>query len=80
MKMATKREDIGNLVEKTMKNRDITSNTPEKFTPPPKRQVQIRFDPGDYETLQMIAHNKGSTAAALIREAVKGIIKREAMG
>jgi hypothetical protein len=78
--MATKREDISNLVEKTMIGRDITSNSPEKFNPPPKRQVQIRFDPGDYETLQRIAHNKGSTAAALIREAVKGIIKREITG
>jgi len=82
--MATKREGIDSLVKKTMINRDIASNTTEiipkeggRFTPPPKRQVQIRFDPGDYEELQMIAYRKGTKAAALIREAVKDILKKE---
>ena len=82
--MATKRGDIQNLVNKTMENRDISSNTPKVTLPeggkrkyPPKQQVQIRFDPGDYEALQDIAHRRGTKAAALIREAVKEIIRKE---
>jgi hypothetical protein len=48
-----------------------------RFDPPVKRQVQIRFDPGDYETLQRIAYRKGTVAAALVRQAVKDIIRTE---
>jgi hypothetical protein len=81
--MATKREDIDDLVKKTMEGRDIAASAPAvpgkagNFTPPPKRQVQVRFDPGDYEKLQMIAYRRGTKAAALIREAVKEIIKKD---
>jgi cellulose biosynthesis protein BcsQ len=53
-----------------------TAPVPVKFNSPAKRQVQIRFDPGDYEKLQVIAYRKGTKAAALIREAVKEIIKK----
>jgi hypothetical protein len=48
-----------------------------RFDPPVKKQVQIRFDPGDYETLQRIAYRKGTVAAALVRQAVKDIIRAE---
>jgi hypothetical protein len=48
-----------------------------RFDPPVKKQVQIRFDPGDYETLQRIAYRKGTVAAALVRQAVKDIIRTE---
>jgi hypothetical protein len=81
--MATKREDIEDLVKKTMEGRDIAASAPgeagetAKFTPPSKRQVQVRFDPGDYEKLQIIAYRKGTKAAALIREAVKEIIQKD---
>jgi hypothetical protein len=84
--MATKREDIEKLISKTMEGRDITASVPAEeaqsgvmgpFTPPAKRQVQIRFDPGDYETLQRIAYRKGTKASALIRQAVKDIIRQE---
>jgi hypothetical protein len=84
--MATKKKDIDNLIDDSMKGRNIaasvpTSNAPakplERFKPPVKRQIQIRFDPGDYEILQRIAYRKGTSAAALVREAVKEIIKRE---
>jgi hypothetical protein len=37
--------------------------------------VSIRFDSGDYETLQKIALEEGTTAASLVRKAVKNIIK-----
>jgi hypothetical protein len=82
--MATKREDIDGLVKKTMEGRDIAASASRdaaegaaKFDPPPKRQVQVRFDPGDYEKLQMIAYRKGTKAASLIREAVKEIIRKD---
>jgi hypothetical protein len=81
--MATKREDI----PKTMEGRDIRPSIPRaipesgaRFDAPPKRQVQVRFDPGDYEKLQRIAYGKGTKAAALIREAVKEIIKKDESG
>jgi hypothetical protein len=87
MDMATKREDIEDLVKKTMEGRDIAASVPAeipegtaKFTPPTKRQVQVRFDPGDYEKLQRIAYRKGTKAAALIREAVKDIIRKDENG
>jgi hypothetical protein len=85
--MATKRGDIEDLVKKTMEGRDIAASAPPdaregaaKFDPPPKRQVQVRFDPGDYEKLQVIAYRKGTKAAALIREAVKEIIRKDGTG
>lgn len=84
--MATKREDLDGLVKKSMEGRDIASSAPADseepgaFTPPPKRQVQVRFDPGDYEKLQRIAYGKGTKAAALIREAVKEIIRKDGGG
>jgi hypothetical protein len=84
--MATKRAGIEDLVNKTMKGRDIVANVPAgswghgTFNPPPKRQVQIRFDRGDYEKLQMIAYRRGTKAAALIREAVKVIIRKDKTG
>ena len=69
--MATKRKDMKELVEKTMENRDIRSNTQEikpidGWKTHQKRQVQVRFDEGDYEALQEIASNRGTKAAALI--------------
>jgi hypothetical protein len=42
--------------------------------------VSIRFDEGDYERLTAIALEQGSTAASLIRAAVKGIIRQDVGG
>ena len=81
--MATKRENIDNLVSKSMESRNIASSQAEenvkrgRFITPKKQQVQIRFDPGDYETLQRIAYRKGTKAAALVRQVVKEYIKNE---
>ena len=38
--------------------------------------ISIRFDEGDYEALQHIAREHGTTAASLVRKAVKDIIKK----
>ena len=81
--MATRRENIDSLVSKSMEGRNIASSPAEenkkrgRFTTPRKQQVQIRFDPGDYETLQRIAYRKGTKAAALVRQVVKEYIKAE---
>ena len=81
--MATKRENIDKLVSKSMESRNIASSQAEengkrnRFITPKKQQVQIRFDPGDYETLQRIAYRKGTKAAALVRQVVKEYIKNE---
>jgi hypothetical protein len=37
--------------------------------------ASIRFDQGDYEVLRQIALEQGTTAAAMIRKAVKDIIR-----
>jgi hypothetical protein len=37
--------------------------------------VSIRFDEGDYERLKEIAQEQGTNGAALVRKAVKDIIK-----
>jgi predicted transcriptional regulator len=37
--------------------------------------VSVRFDEGDYERLQSIAREQGTTAASLVRKAVKTIIR-----
>jgi hypothetical protein len=64
-----------------MEGRDIAASAPAgpeeegKFSPPNKRQVQVRFDPGDYEKLQRIAYRKGTKAAAIVRQLVKEFIK-----
>jgi hypothetical protein len=83
---------IENLISQTMEGRDIAASVPVgagaapqtvppvaqgRFDPPVKKQVQIRFDPGDYEMLQRIAYRKGTVAAALVRQAVKDIIRAE---
>ena len=83
--MATKKPDIAALVNQSMEGRNITS-TPatepepqqrERFKPSPKQAVMVRFDEGDYGILQRIAERKGTKASALIRQAVKEIIKTE---
>jgi len=83
--MATKRPSIASLVDKSMEGRnlDAAPGTEKaqlpggRFTPAPKRQVLIRLDDGDYADLQQIAARKGTKAAALIRQAVKEIIRTE---
>jgi hypothetical protein len=72
--LATKRADIESLVGASMENRGIAAARPPE---PRKRQVQIRFDPGDYEALQRIARRKGTKAAALVRQLAKEYIEAE---
>jgi uncharacterized protein (DUF4415 family) len=85
--MATKKSRIGDLIDKSMEGRELpgepepTAPIPERsrarFKPNPKQAVVIRLDEGDYGTLQRIAERKGTKAAALIRQAVKEMIRQE---
>jgi hypothetical protein len=85
--MATKKPKLADLVDKSMEGRELpgeaeSSAAPpgkrrERFKPGPKQAVVIRLDEGDYGALQLIAERKGTKAAALIREAVKEIIRND---
>ncbi|MDR0553472.1 MAG: hypothetical protein LBG76_01545 [Treponema sp.] len=85
--MATKKPGIAALVDKSMEGRELPgepepSAAPpdkgrERFKPNPKQAVVIRLDEGDYGILQRIAERKGTKAAALIRQAVKEMIRQE---
>lgn len=44
--------------------------------PPARELKKIRLDDGDFEKLQEMAIAEGTTAAALIRRAVKELIRR----
>jgi hypothetical protein len=84
--MATKKPKLAELIDKSMEGRELSCE-PEasapleqnrvRFKPTPKQAVVIRFDEGDYGILQRIAERKGTKAAALIRQAVKEIIRQE---
>jgi hypothetical protein len=84
--MATKKPDIASLVQESMSGRDLSLGADSyqeeagrteraAFTKPAKRAVTVRFDEGDYQKLQRIAALQGTSAAALLRQAAKGIIK-----
>jgi hypothetical protein len=85
--MATKKPRLADLVDKSMEGRELPgepaapppSGEPgrERFKPKPKQAVVIRLDEGDYGILQRIAERKGTKAAALIRQAVKAMIRKE---
>jgi hypothetical protein len=65
-------------VETYKVSKSIQNNTQEvqKTTKGYKNNiVSIRFDEGDYERLQEIAREQGTNGAALVRKAVKDIIK-----
>ena len=83
--MATKKPNIANLLNQEMEGRNragtsVPAPAPhprERFKPAPKQTVMIRLDEGDYGILQRIAERKGTKASALIRQAVKEIIRTE---
>jgi hypothetical protein len=83
--MATKKPGIADLVSSSMDGRAIGGDCfpqspaqPPAPSPAPRRQpITVRFDPGDYAALQHAAREQGTSAAALIRKAVKDIIKAE---
>jgi hypothetical protein len=88
--MATKKNPVVDLVSQSMAERDILYETP-AVPPEAasgrgvgsgsgagrrkKRTTSINFDEGDYAALQRIDEEQGLTASALIRQAVKQILK-----
>jgi hypothetical protein len=87
--MATKKPGIAALVEQSMDGRNLgggcrpqAESAPDgaqPFKKPEKRAVTVRFDKGDYEKLQRIAADRGASAAVLLRQAAKEIIKKAAV-
>jgi hypothetical protein len=80
--MATKKLDIDALIDQSMTGRNLTPGstvspalpgTP--FKKPQKEAITVRFDEGDYQKLQRAAVQKGTSAAALLRQAAKEIIR-----
>jgi hypothetical protein len=74
------------VTEETATEAQIATNTIHRATKVVKNTakhykntvVSVRFDEGDYERLTAIALEKGSTAASLIRAAVKELIRQGA--
>jgi hypothetical protein len=82
--MATKKPKLADLVGKSTEGRELPGEgaalpgkSRERFKPGPKQAVVIRLGEGDYGILQRIAERKGTKAAALIRQAVKEMIRAE---
>jgi len=69
------------VAKEARKATDVTQNTTQVVKGATKHYkntvVSIRFDEGDYERLTAIALERGSTAASLIRAAVKDIIRQD---
>jgi hypothetical protein len=70
------------VTKEARKATDVTQNTTQVVKSATKHYkntvVSIRFDEGDYERLTAIALERGSTAASLVRKAVKDIIRQDA--
>jgi predicted DNA binding CopG/RHH family protein len=62
-------QEVTQITQKT------TKETQEKTKGYKCNIVSIRFDSGDYERLKEIAQEQGTNGAALIRKAVKNIIR-----
>ena len=78
--MATKREAISGMINRSVEERNLDPSVeltrePPRFVPPQKEKVTLRLDVGDYRKLQRIAAAHGTKASALIRQAIKEILK-----
>jgi hypothetical protein len=82
--VAVRKAALSALVDRSMEGRDFLGESEpavrERFKPCPKQAVVIRLDEGDYGSLQRIAERNGTKASALIRQAVKEIIRAETGG
>jgi hypothetical protein len=79
--MAVKKlnREVAALVEASMEGRRMEPRAPEeaaKGSALSRQAVTVRFDRGDYAALQAVARERGTTAAALLRGAAKGIIRK----
>jgi hypothetical protein len=83
-----KKLNLQETIAKNMEERNI-GGPPVEQTPPDisisdqkkykSNVASIRFDAGDYEKLRFIALEQGTTAAAMIRKAVKDIIRESGL-
>jgi hypothetical protein len=86
--MATKRADISSLIHQDIAQRELGGQNTSEHTPAPvettpithkpKKQIEtvkVRLDFGDYKRLQQVGAELGLKASAMIRLAVKQMIK-----
>ena len=89
--MVRKRQPLSDMIAKNMQERSIgepssaaagdaaqetqDNNAQTKTKGYKNTIISVRFDEGDYERLKEIAQEQGTNGAALIRKAVKDIIK-----
>lgn len=85
--MITKRQNLSDEIARDMEGRSIGADSATQVTGKVTPEIQkvtkgyksnivsIRFDEGDYERIKVIAREQGTNGAALIRKAVKDIIK-----
>jgi hypothetical protein len=69
---AAVRSETGKVTKETQNSTSEMQKKPKGYK---NTIVSIRFDEGDYERLKEIAQEQGTNGAALVRKAVKDIIK-----
>jgi hypothetical protein len=73
---ATTTKEVEEVTLEIQRETRETRNTTKRYK---SNIVSIRFDEGDYERLKELAQEQGTNGAALIRKAVKDLIKAAAL-
>jgi hypothetical protein len=89
--MATRRAEVSAAIQKDVEGRDFEAHgdhaegfgaapasVPARRMKAPMQMVRVRMDGGDFAQLQRIAEQQGTNASALIRRAVKKLIRIDA--
>jgi hypothetical protein len=87
--MATRRDRIKAAVSQEMQERDLpgkqahvetTEGLQKAYVRPTMYPVRIRIPKADWNTLEALAAQEGTTPSALIRKAIKELLRRQGAG
>lgn len=86
--MATRRDRIKAAVSQEMEGRDLPKQAHGEPTQGPQKthvrptmyHTRVRIPQTDHDTLEAIAEAEGTTVSALIRKAIKELIRRQGAG